>query len=591
MRIKELPADVVRKIAAGEVVTGCYSVVKELVENSIDANSSFIEIEIKSGGKEYIKVRDNGTGMEPDQTHLALKPHSTSKIFNIDDLETLSTFGFRGEALSTIAAVSRMTLSSRGEEKMGTTLEVSAGEVLSERPFFNPHGTSVEIFDLLFNTPARRKFLKSTAIEGRMVSEMVQRFILSFLNIDFLYVRDSQVVYDTRGTAGLEDRTMLVYPELSRRELIPLSESGEQIKIGGLLTLPTRTRRNRVGENVFVNGRYVRQFELNYALERGYGESLQKGNFPFAVLFVELEPSQIDVNIHPQKLEVKFASPAQVFETVKRAVRTAIKRVGSFTINVIDRENSAKKTEEKYRESDGLHERKYVREAGPLERTTKKVSQPVFGSYKQNTPFNIEKRYFRNFPQTISEEEREDKIRFLGVFAERYLMAESGEGLLLIDQHAAHERILYERLKEKSNLNSQKLLQPFELVFELGKKELIFSKKGRLLELGFDFELEDDKIVMVAIPQLLPAESAVETLEVLLDELRLEGLEDAEKVLDNLLAVIACKSAVRTGDKLDTGQARALLDELNERKLLVCPHGRPISMVIRQDDLDRYFSR
>jgi len=258
IRIHELPGEVVRKIAAGEVVTGCYSVLKELVENSIDAGASLVEVEIRSGGKEYIRVRDNGTGMTAEEARLSLKPHTTSKIAAIGDLDSLSTFGFRGEALSTIASVSRMLLSTvGGEDTLGVTLEVTAGEVSGEKFFKGARGTTVEVFDLLFNTPARRKFLKSVSIEGRMVTEMMQRFILSFHNVDFLYIRDNQTIYDTRGLTGIEDRVLMIYPELSRRDLLPFREETREMRVEGLVTLPVRTRRNRMGENIFVNGRYV----------------------------------------------------------------------------------------------------------------------------------------------------------------------------------------------------------------------------------------------------------------------------------------------------------------------------------------------
>jgi len=598
IRIHELPGEVVRKIAAGEVVTGCYSVLKELVENSIDAGASFIEIEIRSGGKEYIKVRDNGTGMTLEEARLSLKPHTTSKIATIEDLDSLSTFGFRGEALSTIASVSRMLLSTVGvEDTLGVTLEVTAGEVIGEKFFNGARGTTVEVFDLLFNTPARRKFLKSVSIEGRMVTEMMQRFILSFHSVDFLYIRDGQKVYDTRGLTGIEDRVLMIYPELSRRDLLPFKEETREMRIEGLVTLPVRTKRNRMGENIFVNGRYVRQFELNYALERGYGEALEKGNFPFAVVFIQIDPVEVDVNIHPQKLEVKFASPATILEGLKRAVRSAIRNAGSFSIDIRPPSIGGEESRSEERDEPKI---RYREKAFPTDRTDRmsdEVKEPSWRNYDRNEsiPVSLERRIFRPYIESRKDEALkksvEDRTDFLGVLGERYILVESGEGLLIIDQHAAHERILYERLKEKMVIDSQNLLVPVELSFESERKELLTLKRERIEQLGFNFRFEGDKILLVAIPQLLPVESAAETLGEVIDELRLEGLEEPERVFDNLLATIACKSAIRTGDKLDIGQARELFEELRKRQLLVCPHGRPISMVIRQEDLDRYFSR
>jgi len=598
MRIRELSSDVVRKIAAGEVVTGCFSVVKELVENSIDAGATAIEIEIKSGGKEYIMVKDNGRGMTREEASVAILPHTTSKIFSIEDLDSLLTFGFRGEALSTIASVSRMRLSTVSDtEEFGVALDIAGGDITGEKPLSGSNGSAIEVFDLLYNTPARRKFLKSASIEGRMVTEMVQRFILAFNKIDFTYSRDSQVIFDTRGLESVEARAALIYPGLSEKDLIPVSESSGEIKIRGFVTLPNRTRKNRMGENIFVNGRYVRQFELNYALERGYGETLQKGNFPFAVLFIDIDPQEVDVNIHPQKLEVKFASTASVLDQVKRAVRSAVKGAGHFTINVVHSEdNTAERSAERKDISD-IDQENLPRDHGFKHswRNQRVFDNSANESYTQS---RFDRHLFRSFTPA---EEREqsatkekiggEKASFIGVFGERYLIAESEDGLLLIDQHAAHERIIFEALKESKKISPQNLLMPLELNLERSKMDLIIAREEALKKLGFTFNFADDKIIMVSIPQVIKTEGAIETLEEILDEMRLEGLETPERVFDNLLASIACKASIRTGNRLDIGQAEVLFEELKEKNLLVCPHGRPISMVIRLEDLDRYFSR
>ena len=598
MRIHELPTDVVRKIAAGEVVTGCFSVVKELVENSIDAGASLVEIEIKAGGKEYIMVRDNGSGMTNQEAKLAIKPHTTSKISSIEDLDSLITFGFRGEALSTIASVSRMRLSTAADsEELGTILEIAGGSVTGQKPFSGSNGTLVEVFDLLYNTPARRKFLKSASIEGRMVTEMIQRFILAFENVDFVYSRDSQTVFDTRGAGSLQDRIALIYPGISTRDLIPVSGDSGEIKVNGYVTLPSRTRKNRMGENIFVNGRYVRQFELNYALERGYGETLQKGNFPFAVLFIDIDPQEVDVNIHPQKLEVKFASTAAVLDEVKRAVRSAIKGAGHFTINIVHSEENITGSSEERKDASEIYQDREVSNHGFKHpwRNQKVFDNNASDTYTQS---RFDRHLFRSLVPAgeregspEKEKSGEGKVSFIGVFGERYLIAESEDGLMLIDQHAAHERIIFEALKESKRIAPQNLLMPLELSLERSKMDLIIAREETLKKLGFTFDFVNDKIIMVSIPQVMGVEGVVDMLEEILDEMRLEGLEDPKTVFDNLLASIACKAAIRTGNRLDIGQAEELFEELRRKNLLVCPHGRPISMVIRLEDLDRYFSR
>ena len=598
MRIHELPTDVVRKIAAGEVVTGCFSVVKELVENSIDAGASLVEIEIKAGGKEYIMVRDNGSGMTNQEAKLAIKPHTTSKISSIEDLDSLITFGFRGEALSTIASVSRMRLSTAADsEELGTILEIAGGSVTGQKPFSGSNGTLVEVFDLLYNTPARRKFLKSASIEGRMVTEMIQRFILAFENVDFVYSRDSQTVFDTRGAGSLQDRIALIYPGISTRDLIPVSGNSGEIKVSGYVTLPSRTRKNRMGENIFVNGRYVRQFELNYALERGYGETLQKGDFPFAVLFIDIDPQEVDVNIHPQKLEVKFASTAAVLDEVKRAVRSAIKGAGHFTINIVHSEENITGSSEERKDASEIYQDREVSNHGFKHpwRNQKVFDNNASDTYTQS---RFDRHLFRSLVPAgeregspEKEKSGEGKVSFIGVFGERYLIAESEDGLMLIDQHAAHERIIFEALKESKRIAPQNLLMPLELSLERSKMDLIIAREETLKKLGFTFDFVNDKIIMVSIPQVMGVEGVVDMLEEILDEMRLEGLEDPKTVFDNLLASIACKAAIRTGNRLDIGQAEELFEELRRKNLLVCPHGRPISMVIRLEDLDRYFSR
>ncbi len=598
MRIHELPTDVVRKIAAGEVVTGCFSVVKELVENSIDAGASLVEIEIKAGGKEYIMVRDNGSGMTNQEAKLAIKPHTTSKISSIEDLDSLITFGFRGEALSTIASVSRMRLSTAADsEELGTILEIAGGSVTGQKPFSGSNGTLVEVFDLLYNTPARRKFLKSASIEGRMVTEMIQRFILAFENVDFVYSRDSQTVFDTRGAGSLQDRIALIYPGISTRDLIPVSGNSGEINVSGYVTLPSRTRKNRMGENIFVNGRYVRQFELNYALERGYGETLQKGNFPFAVLFIDIDPQEVDVNIHPQKLEVKFASTAAVLDEVKRAVRSAIKGAGHFTINIVHSEENITGSSEERKDASEIYQDREVSNHGFKHpwRNQKVFDNNASDTYTQS---RFDRHLFRSLVPAgeregspEKEKSGEGKVSFIGVFGERYLIAESEDGLMLIDQHAAHERIIFEALKESKRIAPQNLLMPLELSLERSKMDLIIAREETLKKLGFTFDFVNDKIITVSIPQVMGVEGVVDMLEEILDEMRLEGLEDPKTVFDNLLASIACKAAIRTGNRLDIGQAEELFEELRRKNLLVCPHGRPISMVIRLEDLDRYFSR
>lgn len=593
MKIHELPGEVVMKIAAGEVVTGSYSIVKELVENSIDAGSTSVTIEIKGGGREYIRIKDNGHGMDSEELEVAIKPHTTSKIDRIEDLDNLETFGFRGEALSTIASVSRMKLSSVAEgNEMGLSLEIAGGKIIGRKPVAGSKGTTIEVYDLLYNTPARRKFLKSPASEGRQVTETVQRFLLAFPEVGLKFVRDGKVIYDAKPGQTLRERVLLMNPELQEEELIEVDETNREIRVRGLVTLPTRTRRNRTGEAIFVNSRYVKQSELNYAIERGYGESLEKGRFPFAALFIDTDPSEIDVNIHPQKLEVKFSNSSIVFESIKRSVRSAIRSAGSFVIHVEKHTEPEASTysrpEQEVRISrpdsgNRLYERAYNPPSQVRSRT--EPQQPM--------DINLERTMVRKLDsETAFIETDNEKINFIGVFGERYILLESSRGLEVVDQHAAHERIIYEDLKDGGKeIISQNLLLPLELNVPSDGLSLFADKIPTFEKLGFKGYIDNDRIRLTAIPSVINEGKANEVFVEILDELRLEGLEDTDRIFDNIIASIACKAAIKTGNKLDETQAVDLIRELKERNLLVCPHGRPISMTVRYKDLDRYFSR
>ncbi|OAA31259.1 DNA mismatch repair protein MutL [Kosmotoga arenicorallina S304] len=590
MKVKELPKDVVLKIAAGEVVTGCFSVVKELVENAIDAHAKKIEVEIEAGGKEFIRVSDDGDGMSVLDLKEAIKPHTTSKIDTVEDLHRLTTYGFRGEALSTIASVSRMVIASKlHNDESGAKLKISGGLITSEEPYYGNGGTTVEVFDLLFNTPARRKFLKSAAVEGRMVTEIIQRFILSNPNITFSYIRDGKTTYDVPGTLSLKERIKLIFPEISTEDLIEISHFDENsgIAVKGFITMPEKTRLNRFGEMIFVNNRYVKQFELNYALERGYGETLEKGRFPFAVVFINIEPGSVDVNIHPQKLEVKFSETSRVLEIVKRTVRKAIHEQGTYKIKIkpISPEafHAGETSSTKPIERQGTTEKSFnYRPLIDYRADLKKVNQG------NSLPMEIQRQHFRTFGESF---EKTGNLNFIGVFGERYILVESDKGLLIIDQHAAHERLLFEKLKDFRRIEAQQLLSPLELKLDDLRYKLLDRNKEKMTQLGFHWKSKNDTIILETIPASVPQSEAKKVFMDILDELRLEKLEEPEKLFDNLLASIACRAALKTGDRLSIEEARRLVDELKEKKLIACPHGRPISMLISLSDLDNYFSR
>jgi len=593
MKIKKLSREVISKIAAGEVVTGGYSIVKELIENSIDAGSTKISVEIKNGGKEYIKIKDNGNGMSPEELKISILPHTTSKIDKIKDLYSINTFGFRGEALHTITSVCRSKISSveKGAD-LGLTLELSGMNIQNEKSFAGTSGTTVEIFDLLFNTPARRKFLKSSMMEGRMITEVVQRFSLCYPSIEFEYIKDDQKVYNFDSTMNQKQRILRIFPILKEEDLISVDDFGSYISVKGFVSLPSVNRGNRFGEMFFVNNRYVKQNSLNNALERGYSEMLNKGRFPIAIISLQVDSEQVDVNIHPQKLEVKFSNNAEVNEFVKKAVRNSLK--GSQGFNLSIGKNVFNKTVT-LEELDKLSEKKANYPKRDYDFEQPKSSNRNFNNNNpnnfQNSFSNIEmeRKIFRSFD--------EEKINFsgnydfIGVFGERYILIQFDKNLLIVDQHAAHERILYEKFKDTKTIQSQRLLLPLSIKMEDFETELAKEKIERIQNIGFNIDFDKNNFIINGIPSIISERFAEEALREVIEELRLEGLEDTDKIFKSIIETMACKSAIKTGDILDEKQARELINEIFEKNLLVCPHGRPIYMKITFKELDRFFSR
>ncbi|MCD6450050.1 MAG: DNA mismatch repair endonuclease MutL, partial [Thermotogaceae bacterium] len=560
--IKRLPDEIVRKIAAGEVVVGAYSVVKELVENSLDAGAHTIEIEIKNGGKSYIKVADDGEGMTEDEALLAIEPHTTSKISSINDLYNISTYGFRGEALSSIVKISRTTIITKKEENKGVKIEVEAGVVKSIENIEAKTGTSVIVRDLFFNIPARRKFLKSAAIEGRMVTEQVQKFLLSCQNVAFKYIKDGNVVYNT-PTSDLRTRIGIVMPDSRPRELLKVDLSYGEIRIHGFISPPHIYRRNRTGQFFFVNKRYVLSNELFYSLEIGYGEALEKGHHPVAVLFLDVPQKFVDVNVHPQKIEVKFSNRDMVKKTIIKAVMETLKENVERIMPV----------------------RNYIlKDKRKREEIYKGVEKEKYGVFKEPMLVETDKSYVTQKVENVkySAEKVQEKAKipnFLMIIKDRYILAENEEGLLIIDYHASHERILYEKMKEeyeKKGLDGVKLLFPLEVQLDSVLMDVLKANSNFLKKLGFDWEVSNNGVKITSIPQVLKIDVAAETFKEAVDDLRLSKFKGMPDTVQKILSDIACKSAVRTGDMITKDDAESIIREIYRRKLLSCPHGRPL---------------
>ena len=599
-KIKKLPDEVISKIAAGEVVINPASVVKELIENAIDAQASNIDIQIKNGGKSYIKVADNGIGMSNDDLLASIQRYTTSKISEIEDIYRISSYGFRGEALASIVDVSR-TVITTCDGSQAYRLEVVGGNIVKTSQSHREKGTTVEIYDLFFNLPARRKFLSSEKVETRMVTEMVERFLLVRPDLSFTYKVEDDIVYNVRSET-LNDRFSVIFPDV--KEFQQLSYDGENVKISGIISSPQHTRRNRTGQLFFVNGRFIVDNLLHLALERGYGESLMHGLHPYAVVFLNVVPDTIDVNIHPQKLQVKFSEPQVVYNELARAVRETLRQFTGYQLYVDKRDSALFASEPPVENSNG----KDVRDVRldwqdgkrasdwRNERTgsfsgTNATGQPRSRDANTYYPVNRSDDSARNiqldgtFGQKISTLQRIGKFTIL---RNRYILFEDVDGIVIVDFHAAHERIIYERLKEKT-YSTVPLLIPIEVSLPKSVEQVLDELKDALEGAGFTFSIEEGKVKITQIPSILNVTQARDVFMEVLEEYRLPF--DKPKSLNHVLASKACKAAIKTGDPISESEAEQLVNEVREKGLLTCPHGRPILMKLTFSQLDSYFER
>ncbi|MGC8901986.1 MAG: DNA mismatch repair endonuclease MutL [Fervidobacterium sp.] len=572
--IKKLPQEVVSKIAAGEVVVNPASVVKELIENSLDAGASSIEVVIKNGGKSYIKVSDNGSGMSKEDILLAVQRFTTSKISTIEDIYSIYSYGFRGEALASIVEVSRTVITSC-DGNAAYKLEVVGGKIAKISETHRDKGTTVEVYDLLYNIPARRKFLSSERVETRMVTEIIEKFMLIRPDVKFLFKVEDETVYNAHpGT--LQDRFSIIFPEV--KEFKPIDHDlSENVLISGVISSPQYVRKNRSGQVFFVNKRFVLDNLLNLALERGYGESITQGSHPYAVIFLDLSPDKIDVNIHPQKLQVKFSDPQVVYNKLARTIRENLRKFSSYNLVI------GKKIDE-----------------GTFDQTTSN-----YQSYSENLLKNLTYNPGKQDMQVVSEASKifqpvfltEEKDFYLPaeylIIRNRYIVFEDRDGLTVVDFHAAHERIIFEQLKER-NFESVPLLLPIEIKISKSMLQLTQQMKNEFQELGFDFEVKENEdgsgsVILKQIPSILKVTDASDVFLEVLDEYRIPF--EKPKGLTYVLASKSCKAAVKTGDKLSKDEVIKLIEEIKRKSLLTCPHGRPIMMKLTYSQLDSFFER
>ncbi|MGD2253180.1 MAG: DNA mismatch repair endonuclease MutL [Anaerolineales bacterium] len=572
MPIRILPQEVASAIAAGEVVERPASVVKELIENSLDAGATRVEVVVERGGRGLIEVSDNGCGIPAEEVPLAVERYATSKLQTADDLFSLRTLGFRGEALSSIAAVSRMELVTRtAEEAQGRRLVVEGAKVQALKSVGAPPGTLVRVRDLFFNVPARQKFLKTEATERRNITEVVTRFALAYPKVSFRLVQEGREVLHSTGSGDRREALAAVFgPEIAR-QLIAIPESqGGPVRVSGYISPPSVNRATRRGLIFFVNGRLVRDARLSAAVVQAYHTLIMVGRYPMAVLLLEMAPENVDVNVHPTKAEIRFRDPRLVFSVVQRAVRATL--IGQAPPSVA---------------------LESVWGAAPAEAGDPSVSPDwhLAGVGLGSTEDH------RIPPSQIRLPVGEmPLLRAVGQVGATYLVAEGPDGLYLIDQHAAHERVLYEKLMtawKEGSLESQNLLEPLTLELPPAQSSQLEEQLTTLQNLGFDVESFGRHVFRLrAIPSLLSKVSPEQTLRVVV-----ESFEEDETPLEaeaeaRIVARVCKRAAVKAGQVLSLVEQQELLRDLEACEApRTCPHGRPTMIHLSVETLAQQFGR
>ncbi|MHB1452572.1 MAG: DNA mismatch repair endonuclease MutL [Saccharofermentanales bacterium] len=602
--IKILDTITANQIAAGEVVERPASVVKELVENSLDAGASVVMISIQNGGITAIEVSDNGCGMDAEDVRLAFLRHSTSKLTSVDDFNRITTMGFRGEALASIASVSKVTLKSkRIQADNGYMVALEGGIITAENSIGINEGTGIIVESLFYNTPARYKFLKKDSLEASYVTDIVERFVLARPDVSFkLYINKAEILHSP-GNNDLKSAIFSIYGKAITDSILPINYESGNLKISGYTGKPEISRKTRQHQSIFVNQRYIKSSAITSAIEEAYKTLLMKGQFAFCVLNIDVPPSLVDVNVHPQKTTVKFWNEGDVFKTVMYAIKEAID--GKITIPAISNPTAVQSADE------------FAYTGIPAEADAVALNEPA-AEYKQTslpmTGNPQEVRFSQNVLQpeesgsetmkpagsnkSIIDEAVFDSLsdmKFSGTLFNTYLLFESGDSIILIDQHAAHERILFEEMLDvyqNKKLQPQVLLTPEIIEIAQSEMHLINDNDEILKSLGFECEPFGIKSVLLrTIPLGSTLLNPVNALRSVLDYLISESLD--EKIsISNVLYSMACKAAVKAHDRLKPEEIQKLVHKLSIiSRNTHCPHGRPISVKVSKYEIEKWFKR
>ena len=630
-KIIQLPSHIANLIAAGEVVERPASVVKELLENAVDAGASKITVEIRDGGMTFLRITDNGCGMQPEDARTAFLRHATSKLRTAEDLAAISTMGFRGEALAAIASVSRIDLLTKTPGALtGVSLRLEAGQIVQESEAGCPDGTTIIVRDLFYNTPARMKFMRSDAVEGGRVAAAVQLQALAHPNVAITFLRDGKTTLSTPGTGGLQAALYCVYGR-DCAKMVPVESRWDSYSLTGYVSLPTDARPSRAMQTFFVGSRPVKSRLLTAALEEAYRNQLLPGKFPACVLHLNLPANAVDVNVHPAKTEVKFLSEKTVFDCVHYGVLGALNKQPDRP-QVKFKQPPAEPPAPPKVSPPPPKKEPFFRTMTPAEyktfsaavqaapapkperaqaaaaklpdiplRETVILPQPVAPRESSPTPpVPVPPPQVQAPPareeavQTVLPMPEEPTWRYVGELYRTYIIVEEGDNAFLIDKHAAHERILFEKLKaNQEGISSQTLLTPMPVRLSPSAAGELLANRDMLDELGFEIEeFGDSTLLLRQIPMDLQGEDAADALEALAADLLNGRREHTDTVRDALLHTVACKAAIKAGWHSDERELKAIAREVMGREeLKYCPHGRPICVNLSKKALEKQFKR
>ena len=639
-----LDDNTINKIAAGEVVERPASVIKELVENAIDAHADRIEVEITAGGTSFMRVSDNGIGMSRQDAELAILRHATSKIVKVDDLLTIGTLGFRGEALPSIASVSRFTLTTRqAGDELGTEIKISGGSLPEIGETGCGIGTTIRVEDLFFNTPARKKFLKTNNTEGGKINEFIVKLAISNPQIAFKLINNNKMAVSTPGNGDLKDTLQSIYGGTVGSALLPLEFEDEDIRLSGFVTKPSAIRSSRSWQTFIVNGRIIANRAIAKAIDNAYHALIPKTGYPLVALNIQVPQNTIDVNVHPQKSEMKFEDESRVFKAVYKAVLDAIRpkdevrqlgQLGNMAAGVeqaeidrhvahgmqeilleakdVERASAAPARyvpvyEERRQAAMQWREAAARMEVPKTSEPPEPQPQPVFvpEAEAETVPelVSVPVPEMKHVPESESvpepvpvENDREQSCRMvpIGQVDNTYIIAQDADGLYIVDQHAAHERILFDRFSARAGeIPVQQLLVHLMLDFSSHEAEIIENNLAMLKELGFGLEpAGPNQFRLTEVPADVPSGEAEDFIREILASLEELHKPSAAELRQAAIATASCKAAIKAGFKLNFRQMEILLAELNDTAMpYTCPHGRPTIIKFSTDELAKMFKR